>query len=55
VNAVLPAALVSEADLQADPARGVTPQAVAELILFLCSPEGALINGALVPAFGRRF
>lgn len=55
VNAVLPAALVSEADLQADPARGVTPQAVAELILFLCSPEGALINGALIPAFGRRF
>ncbi len=55
VNAVLPAALVSEEDLQADPARGVTPQAVAELILFLCSPEGALINGALVPAFGRRF
>lgn len=55
VNAVLPAALVSAADLLADPARGVTPGAVAELILFLCSPEGAIINGALVPAFGRRF
>lgn len=55
VNAVLPAALVSEADLLADPTRGVTPQAVGELILFLCSPSGAIINGALIPAFGRHF
>lgn len=55
VNAVLPAALVSDADLQADPTRGVTPESVAQVVLFLCSEAGRIINGASIPAFGRRF
>jgi NAD(P)-dependent dehydrogenase (short-subunit alcohol dehydrogenase family) len=55
VNAVLPAALVSDADLRADPTRGVTPEAVAQVVLFLCSEAGRIISGASIPAFGRRF
>lgn len=55
VNAILPAALVSPADLQADPTRGVTPDSVARLILFLCSMDGSIITGALIPAYGRHF
>jgi NAD(P)-dependent dehydrogenase (short-subunit alcohol dehydrogenase family) len=55
VNAVLPAALVQAADLQADPASGVTPEAVAEVVLFLCSEAGRIINGGLIPAYGQRF
>ena len=55
VNAILPAALVSTADLQADPTRGVTPDSVAQVILFLCSETGAIINGALIPLYGRHF
>jgi NAD(P)-dependent dehydrogenase (short-subunit alcohol dehydrogenase family) len=55
VNAVLPAALVTEADLARDPKAGVTPQQVAQVILFLCSPEASIIHGAAIPAFGQRF
>jgi NAD(P)-dependent dehydrogenase (short-subunit alcohol dehydrogenase family) len=55
VNAVIPSALVSADDLQADPTRGVTPEAVAQVILFLCSDAGSIINGALIPAYGLRF
>ena len=55
VNAVLPSALVSAADLQADPTRGVTPDSVAQVILALCSEACSIIHGALIPAFGQRF
>lgn len=55
VNAILPASLVSPADLQADPARGVTPDMVAQVVLFLCSDAGSIITGALIPAYGRHF
>ncbi len=55
VNAVLPSALVSPADLQADPTRGVTPESVAEVVMFLCSEAGSIITGALIPAVGQRF
>lgn len=55
VNAVLPAALVTEADLAQDPKAGVTPEQVAQVILFLCSPEASIVHGAAIPAFGRRF
>jgi NAD(P)-dependent dehydrogenase (short-subunit alcohol dehydrogenase family) len=54
-NAVIPSALVSPADLRADPTKGVTPDAVAQVILFLCSEAGSIINGALIPAYGLRF
>lgn len=55
VNAILPSALVSEADVQADPTRGVTPDAVAQVVLFLCSAAGSVITGALIPVYGERF
>jgi len=55
VNAILPSALVSAADLKEDPTRGVTPESVAQVILALCSEACAIINGALIPAYGLRF
>ena len=55
VNAILPSALVSEADVQADPTRGVTPASVAQVVLFLCSDASSIITGAVIPAYGERF
>ena len=55
VNAILPSALVSPADFQADPTGGVTPDSVAQVVMFLCSEAGSIIHGALIPAYGRRF
>jgi NAD(P)-dependent dehydrogenase (short-subunit alcohol dehydrogenase family) len=55
VNAILPSALISPEDLQTDPARGVTPDSVAQLVLVLCTDACSIINGALIPAYGRRF
>jgi NAD(P)-dependent dehydrogenase (short-subunit alcohol dehydrogenase family) len=55
VNAILPSALVSPEDLQADPTRGVTPDSVAQLALVLCTDACSVINGALIPAYGHRF
>ncbi|MCB0210338.1 MAG: SDR family oxidoreductase [Anaerolineae bacterium] len=55
VNAVLPAAMITSEKRQAEPHSGVTPEEVAEVILFLCSDAAAIIHGALIPAFGTRF
>lgn len=55
VNAILPSALVSPEDIQADPTRGVTPDSVAEVVIFLCSEAGSVITGALIPVYGERF
>jgi NAD(P)-dependent dehydrogenase (short-subunit alcohol dehydrogenase family) len=55
VNAVLPSALVSPGDVQADPTRGVTPDAVARVVLVLCTEAFGIVSGALIPAYGRRF
>jgi NAD(P)-dependent dehydrogenase (short-subunit alcohol dehydrogenase family) len=55
VNAILPAALVSAADMRADPTRGVTPDSVAQVVLFLCSEAANIISGAIIPTFGCRF
>lgn len=55
VNAILPSALVTEADVQSDPTRGVTPESVAQVVLFLCSEAGSVITGALIPVYGERF
>lgn len=55
VNTILPASLVSPAEYQADPTQGVTPDMVAQVVLFLCSSAGSIITGAHIPAFGRRF
>jgi NAD(P)-dependent dehydrogenase (short-subunit alcohol dehydrogenase family) len=55
VNAILPSAIVSPEAVQADPTSGVTPDALAQLILALCSEACGIIHGALIPAYGRRF
>jgi NAD(P)-dependent dehydrogenase (short-subunit alcohol dehydrogenase family) len=57
VNAVLPSILdtpANRADMpKADPARWVTPQALARVVLFLLSDDAAPITGALIPVKGR--
>ena len=55
VNAVLPSAIVPAAQLADDPHSGVTPTQVGRVIAFLCSDEGAIVQGALIPAYGTRF
>ena len=57
VNAVLPSILdtpANRADMpQADPARWVSPAALAQVIVFLLSDASAPITGALIPVKGR--
>ena len=55
VNAVLPAAMVKAEDLKDSPDAGVTPEDVANVIMFLCSDAAHIINGALIPAYGTHF
>lgn len=53
VNAVLPSIIdtpTNRADMpDADVSQWVTPQAIADVILFLTSPAARAINGALIP------
>ena len=57
VNAVLPSILdtaQNRADMSdADPAKWVQPSDLAQVMLFLASPESRAITGALVPVTGR--
>ena len=57
VNAVLPSILdtpQNRADMpDADPATWVAPADLAEVMLFLASPEARAVTGALVPVTGR--
>ncbi|HEY0598557.1 SDR family NAD(P)-dependent oxidoreductase [Brevundimonas sp.] len=57
VNAVLPSILdtaQNRADMpDADPAKWVQPSDLAQVMLFLASPESRAITGALVPVTGR--
>jgi NAD(P)-dependent dehydrogenase (short-subunit alcohol dehydrogenase family) len=57
VNAVLPSIIdtpANRADMpKADFGRWVTPEALAEVILFLASDAGRAISGALLPVSGR--
>jgi NAD(P)-dependent dehydrogenase (short-subunit alcohol dehydrogenase family) len=56
VNAVLPSIIDTETNRQAMPradySQWVTPASVAGLLLWLASPEGADVNGALIPMYG---
>lgn len=56
VNAILPGTIDTpenrEAMPNADFSKWVKPQAIAEIILFLTSPSGQVINGALIPVSG---
>jgi NAD(P)-dependent dehydrogenase (short-subunit alcohol dehydrogenase family) len=57
VNAVLPSVIdtpANRADMpKADPARWVSPQALARVVVFLLSDDAAPITGALIPVKGR--
>lgn len=57
VNAVLPSTIdtpANRADMpDADFSRWVTPQAVADVIVFLLSEQARAITGALIPVSGR--
>ena len=57
VNAVLPGVIDTAANRAAmagaDPARWVSPAAMADVIAWLVSPVAAPINGASLPVYGR--
>jgi len=57
VNAVLPSTIdtpANRADMpDADFSRWVTPQAIAEVIVFLLSDKARAVTGALIPVSGR--
>ena len=54
-NAVLPSAIAPAEQYAEDPHSGVTPAQLGKVIAFLCSDEGAIIQGALIPAYGTKF
>ncbi len=57
VNAVLPSIIDTPENRaampKADPAKWVTPDEIADTILFLCSDAAAKINGASIEVYGR--
>jgi len=57
VNAVLPSTIdtaANRADMpKADFSRWVTPQAIADVIVFLLSDQARAVTGALIPVSGR--
>jgi NAD(P)-dependent dehydrogenase (short-subunit alcohol dehydrogenase family) len=57
VNAILPSIIdtpVNRADMpDADPARWVKPEQIADLVVFLLSDRSSAITGALIPIVGR--
>lgn len=56
VNCVMPSIIDTPANRkampEADPARWVRPQDLAEVIAFLCSPGAGAVHGALIPVRG---
>lgn len=56
VNSVLPSIIDTEANRkampQADFAKWPKPEEIASVILFLCSSEGRVVDGASVPVYG---
>lgn|ERR1041385_1458357 len=55
-NAIAPSMLKTQANMQSMPnedySKWVTPEEVAETMLFLCSEKGISINGVCIPMFG---
>jgi len=56
-NSVLPSIIDTEANRRAMPGADFThwpkPEDIAQVILFLCSDDAKLINGAAVPVYGK--
>jgi NAD(P)-dependent dehydrogenase (short-subunit alcohol dehydrogenase family) len=57
VNAVLPNLIDTPANRASDPdadtSKWVTPEEIARVIGFLCSPASSPISGALIPVYGK--
>jgi NAD(P)-dependent dehydrogenase (short-subunit alcohol dehydrogenase family) len=57
-NSVLPSIIDTPANRRAmpdaDTSRWVAPEAIAEVVRFLCSPAAAAIHGAAIPVYGNR-
>ena len=57
VNCVLPGTIDTpqnrESTPNADPSRWVSPQAIADVVLFLASDAARAVNGAAVPVYGQ--
>jgi len=57
VNSVLPSIIDTEPNRKAMPdadfSKWPKPEEIAQVILFLCSPEAKLINGAAIPVYGE--
>ena len=55
-NSILPGIINTDANRRAMPtaefSKWPTPEAIARVILFLCSEEASLINGAAIPVYG---
>ncbi|HUL45100.1 MAG TPA: SDR family NAD(P)-dependent oxidoreductase [Bacteroidota bacterium] len=55
-NAIAPSILRTEANMASmpgeDTSKWVTPEAVADMMLHLCSPDGRAISGVTIPMFG---
>lgn len=55
-NAIAPSILRTQANITSmpdeDPSKWVAPEAVAEVMLLLCSEAGSSINGTCIPMFG---
>ena len=55
-NAIAPSIIKTEVNVQSMPnedfSKWVTPEEVAETMLFLCSDQGKSINGTCIPMFG---
>jgi NAD(P)-dependent dehydrogenase (short-subunit alcohol dehydrogenase family) len=56
VNCVLPSIIDTPQNRaampKADPAKWVAPEALADVLLFLCSPAARAIHGAAIPMVG---
>jgi NAD(P)-dependent dehydrogenase (short-subunit alcohol dehydrogenase family) len=57
VNCIMPSIIDTAANRQAmpdaDPTKWVTPESIAEVLLFLASPAARDISGASIPIYGR--
>jgi NAD(P)-dependent dehydrogenase (short-subunit alcohol dehydrogenase family) len=57
VNSIVPSIFDTPANRKAmpaaDPARWPRPEEIAQVVLFLCSPQARVVHGAAVPVYGR--